>query len=249
MSTRIPLAWKNLTHSWRRLMVAVGGISFAVVLMFMQTGFRNALFDSTVKMVRDIDGDVIIFSKARFSLSAQHRFSIDRIHQAAGCPSVESVAPLYLENTISLLRMDGYQGRPIRVIGFDLGQNRFAAEDIAATIDLIRGPNTALIDSRSKPNYHFPLHAIANGEPASGELAGQQIHFVGAFSMGTDFANEGNVIMSAENFATYFPARRLGEDPLSVVDLGIVRANQGVSSEKLRDEIKAALVCRLKVGP
>ena len=241
MAAQIPLAWKNLTHSWRRLMVAVSGISFAVVLMFMQTGFRNALFDSTVKMVRDIDADVIMFSKARFSLSAQHRFPIDRIHQAASCPAAESVDPLYLENTISLLRSDGHQGRPIRVIGFDLNCNRFTTAGVDPGIDLVRGPNTALIDSRSKPNYHFPLQDITNGNPATGELAGQQIHFVGTFSMGTDFANEGNVVMSAENFAAYFPARRLGADPLSVVDLGIAKAHSGVSADRLRDEIKSAL--------
>ncbi|MCA9214215.1 MAG: FtsX-like permease family protein [Planctomycetales bacterium] len=241
MQSQIPLAWKNLTHSWRRLMVAVGGISFAVVLMFMQTGFRNALFDSTVKMVRDIDTDVIMFSKARFSLSAQHRFPIERIHEAASCPSAESVDPLYLENTISLLRADGRQGRPIRVIGFDLNCHLFAADDITAKLDLVHGPNTALIDSRSKPNYHFPLSEIAAGQPATGELAGQQVYFLGTFPMGTDFANEGNVIMSAENFASYFPSRRIGADPLSIVDLGLATARDGVTAEQLRDEILATL--------
>ena len=218
---RIPLAWKNLTHSWRRLMVAVGGISFAVVLMFMQTGFRNALFDSTVKLVRDIDADVIMFSKARFSLSAQHRFPVERIHEAASCQSAESVDPLYLENTVSLLRVDGHQGRPIRVIGFDLIHSRFSNGSIQANVDQIQAPGTAIIDSRSKPNYHVPLDSIANGQPSMGELAGQRVRFIGAFAMGTDFANEGNVIMSSENFARYFPLGDWGLTHLALLILGL----------------------------
>lgn len=244
MTTRIPLAWKNLTHSWRRLFVAVGGISFAVVLMFMQRGFENALFDSTVKIVADIDADVIMFSKGRFSLSAQHRFPIDRIHEAAGCPSAASVDPLYLENTISLIRSisldedKGNKARPIRVIGFDLDRNPFRTPGLSEKISQIRAPNTALIDSRSKPNYHFPLRDVAQGNAATGELAGQLVDLVGTFEMGTDFANEGNLMMSAENFAAYFPTRVFGGDPLSVVDLGIVTARRGVSPEQLRDELR-----------
>ena len=53
---KTPLAWKNLTHDWRRLAVAVAGIGFAVLLMFTQVGFQNALFDSQVKMIDDLRG-------------------------------------------------------------------------------------------------------------------------------------------------------------------------------------------------
>jgi hypothetical protein len=48
MSSRTPLAWKNLTHDPRRLVVASCGVAFAVLLMFMEMGFLNALLDSTV---------------------------------------------------------------------------------------------------------------------------------------------------------------------------------------------------------
>ena len=41
-----PLAWKNLTHDPRRLVVACGGVSFAVLLMYIELGFLNALLDS-----------------------------------------------------------------------------------------------------------------------------------------------------------------------------------------------------------
>jgi len=43
MNLRTPLAWKNLTHDVRRLAVAVSGVAFAVILIFMELGFLNAL--------------------------------------------------------------------------------------------------------------------------------------------------------------------------------------------------------------
>ena len=43
MRLRTPLAWKNLTHDLRRLFVAVSGVAFAVILIFMELGFLNAL--------------------------------------------------------------------------------------------------------------------------------------------------------------------------------------------------------------
>ena len=52
MSWRTPLAWKNLTHDPRRLAVAAAGVGFAVLLMFIELGFRNALLDSTVQIIR-----------------------------------------------------------------------------------------------------------------------------------------------------------------------------------------------------
>ena len=38
-----PLAWLQLTREKIRLVIALAGIAFAVILMFMQLGFQAAL--------------------------------------------------------------------------------------------------------------------------------------------------------------------------------------------------------------
>jgi len=45
---RIPLSWMLLTRQPVRLFVALAGISFAGILMFMQLGFRDGLFYASV---------------------------------------------------------------------------------------------------------------------------------------------------------------------------------------------------------
>ena len=59
---RIPLAWLLLTRQPLRILVAIAGISFAGILMFMQLGFRDGLFDASVTVHRLFDADLVLMS-------------------------------------------------------------------------------------------------------------------------------------------------------------------------------------------
>ncbi len=73
------------------------------------------------------------------------------------------------------------------------------------------------------------------------------MNLVGTFDLGTDFAHDGNLVMSAENFAVYFPERLQGRDPLGVVDLGIVRLAAGADLETVRKAVDDLLDDRVLV--
>ena len=130
---KIPLARKNLTHNVRRLAVALAGIGFAVVLMFMQMGFRNALFDSTVKIVADMDADIVLVNRARYTLPARQSFDFKRILQARSCPGVAAVYPVYTESFGTEWKPAG-GGKPysIRVIAFDPDDPVFLTPEVRA---------------------------------------------------------------------------------------------------------------------
>ncbi len=226
MMSRVPLAWKNLTHDLRKLTVAVAGISFAVMLMFQQRGFNNALFDSTVALVKQLEADIIIFDKGRFSLSAETRFDREALDIAASCPGVEYADAVYTENSVAFLRKQGRKARPIRVIAFDLSRPLLKNAD-GQVIDLrkIAPDETAMIDELSKIEYGFDLAPGTDDRPKPpqiGELAGRKINIVDTFRLGRDFANDGNLVMSSQTFEPYFQYRQFG-DPLGVVDLGLIQ--------------------------
>jgi putative ABC transport system permease protein len=69
-----PLAWRNLVGRGGKLLLASSGIGFAVFLMFMQIGFRNALFDNTVQLARLLKADFFLVSPARYNLPSEQRF-------------------------------------------------------------------------------------------------------------------------------------------------------------------------------
>lgn len=239
-STRVPLAWKNLTHDRRKLAVAIAGIAFAVMLMFQQRGFNHALFDSTVELVKHLDGDLVILSQARFSLSAELRFPREVLDVVQASPFVESANGVYLENVSASLRAPGRRSLPIRVIAFDLNQPIYLDPDtrLAGLRPRLSQPGTALIDRFSKTNFGVDLSSDF-ARPQSVELANRQLDIVGTFSLGRDFANDGNLIMSLENFRAYFPFRH--SDPTGLVDLGIVRCRPGVSLDAARRDVEARL--------
>jgi putative ABC transport system permease protein len=83
---------------------------------------------------------------------------------------------------------------------------------------------------------------------APAELNGRRVQLVGTFDLGTDFAHDGNLVMSAENFARFFPERLQGRDPLSVVDLGIVHVSPGADENEVRRNIDNLLDDRVWVA-
>ena len=249
---KTPLAWKNLTHDWRRLVVAIGGIAFAVLLMFTQVGFQNALFDSQAKLIDDLEGDIFLVSKAKFTLAAEKRFPITRLHQARSCPGVAGAYPLYSELTTSVLRKIehglGNKGFPIRSLGFQLADPVFKIPSINQQLDRLRSPSTALIDGKSK-HKKFAFRRDNDTQLAQDtlELASKKLQLVGTFELGTDFAHDGNLVMSAENFAKYFPHRKRFGDPLSVIDIGVVHLQTDANLDTTLDILQQTLAQDVQV--
>lgn len=242
-ATRVPLAWKNLTNNYRRLITAIAGILFAVVLMFVERGFQFALFDSTVYVIEDLNTDLIIVSPGKYLFEAPHRFDHRRLLQAEMHPSVARTYPLYIEVGQSSLKRVGHRSYPIRVLAFDVNQGLCNFEGVGRQAPQLQKPRTAIIDSKSKPKAYrqVPLAEPQELPRIPAELAGKEIQIVGTFALGTDFANEGTLIMDPQNFARYFPYRGRGANPLSQVDVGLVQLREGANPQQVRQELLAIL--------
>ncbi len=148
----------------------MAGIGFAVVLMFMQMGFRNALFDSTVKVVTDLDADLLLVNQAQYALPARQSFDRKRIEQARGCPGVAAVYPLYTETMGTEWQPAIEAASPIRSACWPSTWTTrvFLTPEIRAQTAALREPGTALIDSRSKKQYGMPPDHRADPPPARG---------------------------------------------------------------------------------
>ena len=245
MATSIPLAWKNLTHDRRKLLIAITGIGFAVMLMFQQRGFNHALFDSTVAVVDAMDADLIVYHRSRFALTSEVRFPRELLDIAGSQPGVSTALPLYMENQRSRFRTKNNRARPIRAIAFDFDRPMMLDRDgvIIPEFENLRAPGTALMDRFSKKSYGIDLHGDKTGQTS--ELNGKQLTVIGFFRMGRDFAHEGNLIMSTDSFVNYFPFR--AADPLASVDLGAVRIDDSCSPQVMVKKIQETLGSKVNV--
>ncbi|MCM2371152.1 FtsX-like permease family protein [Aporhodopirellula aestuarii] len=222
---RTPLAWKNLVNEPRRLFLASAGVGFAAVLMFTQNGFRNALLDSPVQLIELMDCDLVAVSKARYMLPVNQRFPRDLLRRALSDPSVLAAEPLLIERLLARVRVAGQKARPIRVVSVPSQPGWLSIPGLSELRQKLQPPGAALIDRKTRREYGFNLQ---DGEPVPQvvELAGKRIHLVGSITIGTDFANEGTLLMRESEFAEYFPVRG-GWQPLEVVDVGMIRVREG----------------------
>lgn len=232
------LAWSNTTANWQRLFVRCSGVTFAVVLMFMQTGFRNALFDSNVRIMEEkIAADVVMRTKSRFMLSSGQQMPLQHVITAKSCQGVADAQPVYIENVLSGFRRNGAAQRKIQVLAFETSHPMFASFGVQhLTNELIR-PATAAADIKSKPMFQLPQTQQELAAQPFAELANQRIELVGLFSSGINFSNDGTLIMSPENFARYFSIRSSGK-PLSMVDYGVVACRPDVSPGVVADRLQ-----------
>lgn len=96
LSGRTPLGWKQLIHSKGRFAIAVCGVAFAVLLIFMQLGFMNVLFDSTVMMHRQLNADIVLLSSTARDFANPGTLPRQRVTQALGVAGVVDAEPLYV---------------------------------------------------------------------------------------------------------------------------------------------------------
>ncbi len=223
------LAWRQLTHQPARLASAVAGVVFACLLVFMQLGFHDALFDSATSTARAIRGDIIMFSRQSETTSRTSGLPRARLMQALADPDVARVTPVYLGQVI-WKNPETAVRRSIMVLGADPDSGVFALEGASAAVERLRQRDTLLFDAQSRPEYGPIGERLARGATTV-EVANRTTEVVGLFRLGASFAADGNLLTSDVNF------HRLVRDRMpDMVDVGAVflKAGADVSAVKAR---------------
>lgn len=239
--TRVPLAWLNLAHDKRRLILRVLGVAFAVFLMFAELGFYNALLDASVALIEQFNGELILVSKARYALAIKEQFTTRRLAQVRQAPGVRAAYAVYLEFSTSQWKDTGVSeakrssSHPIRVIAFDPDQPVLANADVNAHRIDLKILYNIMLDRKSKPPYGLLEAGIDR------ELSQHTVHVADTFQLGTDFTSDGSVIMSDLTYAQIFPNELTPEATLSLADIGVVRIDKGADVETVRRAIEDIL--------
>jgi DevC protein len=241
LRNRVPLPWANLTHNKRRLVLAVAGIGFAVLLMFMQIGFRDALFNSTVQLPRQLDADLVIVNRAKMALTIKQPFSRERLYQALSCEDVASAYPLYIENRSSWKNPHTGHSYLIRAMAFDPSQPVLLMDEVRQQTQKLLMPATVLFDRRAKREY-----GLLPADKYS-QFAGQRAKVVGLFTLGTDFATDGNLVMSDVTYAKFLFPNSNQQAALGQVDVGVVKLKPGADPRKAKEHLKQLLPDDVKV--
>ena len=232
---RTPLGWLQLTHEKSRLLVAVSGIAFADVLMFMQLGFQTALYDSNTRLHRSLQADIILISPQARSLQSMSIFSRRRLYQAMDVPGVKSAEAMYC-NHIIWKNPQTHSETGVLIIGINPDQAAFDLPEINQQLQKIKLPNTVLFDIATRGEYQQAIKQIQQGKTVTTEINGSTITIGGLFKLGASFAADGSLITSANNFSQIF-----ARQPTSSVSIGLVKIQPGYKIEEVITQLKAYL--------
>lgn len=232
---RTPLGWLQLSHEKGRLLVALAGIAFADVLMFMQMGFQSALYDSNTRLSRALQTDIVLLSPQARNMQDLSTFSRRRLYQALDIPGVRSAEALY-SNTLSWKNPQTRQETSIQVVGFNPERPAFNLPAVNQQLDKIQLPDTVLFDRASRGEYQQVIAQVEQGQTVTTEVEGRTITIAGLFQLGASFGADGILMTSDQNFLYLFPRRQAAS-----INLGLLEVQPGYDPEQVAQDLAAYL--------
>lgn len=237
----IALAWRQLRHEPRKLFAGTAGVVFAVVLMFMQFGFRDALFDSATSVQRRMSGDLFIVHRESQTLWRMGLFSRRRVFQALAVPEVAQAGYLYVTLVDWKNPWTG-RHRPTLMFGIDPAAGLLDLPGIAEQLDAIKDVDTVLYDAYSHSEFGPVVDAWRKAPTFSAEINHRRLTVRGLFRLGASFAADGNLVTSHENFLRVVRSRTPGQ-----IDVGILLLRPGADLGQVQSAVQRLMADDVRV--
>ena len=232
---RIPLAWLLLTRQPVRLAVALAGIAFAGILMFMQLGFRDGLFDASVTIHRLFDTDLVLISPRSSSSVSMAGFPRRRLVQAMADPDVEGITPVHW-NLLLWRNPDTKATRSILTLGFEPADPLFTDPSLAPKAKLLQDRGRVLFDELSRPEFGPVAEWFRGGRTVESEINGKKVRVAGLVGLGTSFGADGNLLTSQETYLQLLP-----NTPPGSIEVGLIRLRAGADADAVVERLKRDL--------
>ena len=231
----IPLAWLQLSREKSRLLVAMAGIAFADMLMFIQLGFQTALYDSNTQLHQTINADLLLISPQGRNIVSLDTFPRRRLYQALSFEGVASAEPLYTD-FVDWKNPQTNLKTSVLLLGFKPEKSAFLIPEVEQNLEKLKMPDVFLFDRGSRGNYATTLINLEQGKTISTEIQERKINIKGLFLSGASFAADGNVITSDLNFH-----RILARRHPSQVSAGLIKLKPGVDPQQMAEALKLSL--------
>jgi putative ABC transport system permease protein len=230
-----PLGWRQLAHEKKKLLAALAGIAFAVTLMLVQLGFKDALFVSGTLLHRSLDGELVLVSPQYEYILSTEPIPRRRLQQTLADEAVLATAPLRLTLT-GWKNPWTSQRRNILVIALDPARPLLRLPGLDALAARLKQPDTLLFDRGARQEYGPVAMEIESGHAVRAELAGQDHAVAGLTRLGASFVSDGNVFVSEAAFLRLFPGSAVEH-----MDIGIVKLRPSADVQAAKARLTARL--------
>ena len=238
---KVPLVAALIVRQPIRTITGICGIALACLLMFVQLGFRDGLFNQSVRVHHALITDLVVINRDSSSLATMRPFPGQRLGQIYGDKDVVEVnslriRPLRWRNQLT------DRSRNILAIGVNPNNPQL---DLGATredTDSIKGLFNVLFDADSRKEFGPIATYVRRGEKVSSEVNGYRLNVSGLISIGPSFAYDGYIVASRQTVEALITDGTQGD-----AELGLVTLKEGSSKMDAMKRIQASMPEDVKV--
>ena len=145
------LGWAQLSHQKVRMIVALSGIAFADILIFMQLGFYTSLFGGITRIHEHLNGDLFLVSARAKTLIDGQTFSRRHLYQAAAVDGIASANPFYYSNA-GWINPWEKKVTNVAILAFDPAHPVLDLPEVNQQLEQIKLPDKVLVDRLARPD-------------------------------------------------------------------------------------------------
>lgn len=230
---KTPLAWLQVKREKQRLAVALAGIAFADLLMFIQLGLNDTLYTSAINLQNSLQGDLFLLNPISEALQTPQSFSRQRLYQAASFKEIASITPVYIAGASWRNPQQIDRKQIVQTIGIDPAKLTLVLPEINKQIEQIKSIDHVLFDRNSRPEFGNIADLLQNQTPLSVQVNDRQVWVTGLFTLGTSFGASGTMITSDSTFLRLFPDRQAEQ-----IDVGLIKLQPGANLKQVQAALK-----------
>lgn len=249
---RTPVAWLQLSHQKVRLLVAILGVAFSIILIFTQLGLRGMLFNGVTLLPENLNGDLYLMSNYAEVIRDSSLPNI-YLYQADAVEGVADVRPLYVSRgrwvdpkllkTAEVDAVDAdIESSSMQIIAFNPNKPVLNLPEVNQQLNLLAVPGSILYDRLSKSVSGNIPQLFANQDQVFSILDNRRVTVVGLFNLGSTFYFDSVAVMSDWNY------KQISEGAdLDQVSLGVIFLEPGANPQAVIKSIKQTLGKSIKV--
>lgn len=221
-------AWSNLRQNRRRTLVALAGLTGAVLLVFLQLGLLAAVRRATTQLYDSLAFDLVIVPLNYRHLGAIGEFDRVRLMQTAVLPGVADVQPVGIRSA-DWTNPRTLQRVAIQLVGVPARPELFREPSLREQIRTLAGGQTLLVDAISRATL---------GDVRAGDyvrINEQPLRLAGRYRLGSAFESEGGAFLEHEAWQQVTGGNGRG------ISLGLVALRPGAQVDAVVRELRVAL--------
>jgi putative ABC transport system permease protein len=210
-ATAMPLGAQQLKRQRTSTLLSLAGVTASLLVIFAQLGIERAVYESSVRLHRMVNGDLVVVPYGFKSLQLHAEVPVAVTDIVETNPSVVNTAPFWF-GVMSISHSGMPTSRRIAWYAIDPERPAIDVPGLRENLFKLRETRRILYDRDSRPYFgNLAEDADAGKEttvlgPPDNRGLLRQLFVVGNFAVGPNVLNDGAILMSESTMAEVFGA-------------------------------------------